>query len=483
MNEDGSVTDTYTYDAFGNLLRSTGRTANNYRYCGEQFDSTTGLYYLRARYMDTSTGRFISQDSYAGSIDDPVSLHKYLYANSNPVMYADPSGYMSLLGEIAVTTCIDILVGGFISGSVSMGMSILNALTAAKHAQEKFKFDSEQIMAFIEGFLIGSLFTGIGMLATSLQLGIVYLALGVTGIIGFCGSLKTGVDYWQNKDYGMALLYFGLAGISLWGAKSNFDAAGAIAGRVNTTDCGSACFTADTKVLTEYGTKPIKDIEIGDKVWSYDIETGETELKSVTNIYIHEVYEILHLYTDEGTIDATTNHPFYVADKGWVAAGDLEAGDEAHNIDGTTSVVIGYEIEKFDKPILVYNLEVEGFHTYFVGDVPVLVHNNCNDLSRTQKNQIEKLRNGTDVSVKTVEEARALLKNMPEVDAPALGRINPEFPDPKGTYRGDLINVSSPTSNYIHDIDVVSKNPLHSQYPHYNIYFPDGTKSTILITG
>ena len=94
-NESGVVTDTYSYDAFGNLLKSTGSTANSYRYCGEQFDSTTGLYYLRARYMDTSTGRFISQDTYAGSTADPISLHKYLYANSNPVMYTDPSGYSS----------------------------------------------------------------------------------------------------------------------------------------------------------------------------------------------------------------------------------------------------------------------------------------------------------------------------------------------------------------------------------------------------
>ncbi len=96
-NESGAVTDTYAYDAFGNLISSTGSTENCYRYCGEQFDETTGLYYLRARYMDTSAGRFISQDSYVGSISDPVSLHKYLYANANLVMYSDPSGYIGLL--------------------------------------------------------------------------------------------------------------------------------------------------------------------------------------------------------------------------------------------------------------------------------------------------------------------------------------------------------------------------------------------------
>ena len=92
-NESGKLTDTYTYDAFGNLLNSTGTTANSYRYCGEQFDSTTGLYYLRARYMNPSVGRFISMDTYQGSNADPISLHKYLYANSNPVTYTDPSGF------------------------------------------------------------------------------------------------------------------------------------------------------------------------------------------------------------------------------------------------------------------------------------------------------------------------------------------------------------------------------------------------------
>ena len=113
-NENGKVTDTYTYDAFGNLISSTGSTANSYRYCGEQFDSTTGLYYLRARYMDTNTGRFISQDTYAGSTADPTSLHKYLYANSNPVSNSDPSGYSTLTGTQAAMAGMA-AIGGIIA--------------------------------------------------------------------------------------------------------------------------------------------------------------------------------------------------------------------------------------------------------------------------------------------------------------------------------------------------------------------------------
>ena len=68
----------------------------NKYYTGEQYNEATGLYYLRARYMNPETGTFISMDSYAGSLDNPVSLHKYLYANANPIMYTDPTGYFSL---------------------------------------------------------------------------------------------------------------------------------------------------------------------------------------------------------------------------------------------------------------------------------------------------------------------------------------------------------------------------------------------------
>ena len=104
-------------------------------------------------------------------------------------------------------------------------------------------------------------------------------------------------------------------------------------------------------------------------------------------------------------------------------------------------------------------------------------------LTRAQEHSIAQLRTGQTVSVKSVEDARRLLHAMPDIQPPPLGRINPEFPDPKGTYRGDLINIKDPTAPYVHDPAVVQQNPLHAIFPHYNIYFLDGTKATILITG
>jgi large repetitive protein len=104
-NESGQVTDTYVYDAFGTLITATGTTNNRYRYTGEQFDPALGLYYLRARLLNPLTGRFWTQDSYQGMNQEPGSLHKYLYATSDPANNLDPSGRESL-AEISISTSI-----------------------------------------------------------------------------------------------------------------------------------------------------------------------------------------------------------------------------------------------------------------------------------------------------------------------------------------------------------------------------------------
>jgi RHS repeat-associated protein len=95
LNLAGGVSDTYTYDAFGTVIASTGTTTNHYLYAGEQRDADLGgLYYLRApRYLNTGTGRFTTMDSFEGTSTEPLSLHKYLYAHADPVNRIDPSGH------------------------------------------------------------------------------------------------------------------------------------------------------------------------------------------------------------------------------------------------------------------------------------------------------------------------------------------------------------------------------------------------------
>jgi len=61
-NSAGVLAQTYTYDSFGNETASSGSLTNFFRYTGREFDTETNLYYDRARYLDPSTGRFLSED-------------------------------------------------------------------------------------------------------------------------------------------------------------------------------------------------------------------------------------------------------------------------------------------------------------------------------------------------------------------------------------------------------------------------------------
>ncbi|MES9863930.1 MAG: putative Ig domain-containing protein [Candidatus Thiodiazotropha sp. LLP2] len=92
----GNLANTYDYEAFGEVLGQTGSVENGYLFAGEQFDSTLDQYYLRARYYDPSQGRFTQQDTWMGHNHDPVTLHKYLYANADPANNIDPTGNFSL---------------------------------------------------------------------------------------------------------------------------------------------------------------------------------------------------------------------------------------------------------------------------------------------------------------------------------------------------------------------------------------------------
>ncbi len=361
MSEDGSVTDTYTYDAFGNLLKSTGRTANNYRYCGEQFDSATGLYYLRARYMDTSTGRFITQDSYAGSVYDPVSLHKYLYANSNPVMYSDPSGYFALadvsiagwmnnqLDSINANACMWVLK------SLNNAFSVIDTLYQMQNAEDWNGFFSALGKGLISGLINVKVLNKICDI--KLMEGALRYILKAAAALGLIFQAESIAEALDDGDLALAVLRSAhlmvMVGLTF-----------------------QSCFTGDTLVAFENEQKRIDEINVGDKVWAYNPETGETELKEVLNVWVKETDKLLHLETSDGEIiDTTTNHPFYVEDKGWVAAGDLEIGDMLYTVDGDTVEVTDIEVEKLDEPIFVYNLDVADFDTYFVGEFGILVHN------------------------------------------------------------------------------------------------------------
>lgn len=358
-DESGKVTDKYVYDAFGNLISSVGSTKNDFLFCGEQFDPVTGLYYLRARYMNPSVGRFITMDSYEGSIDDPVSLHKYLYADANPVSNSDPSGYFTLIDSEATTGIQGALnkilttnVKGIIDSLGGIFDVVRDTASSIIEAKEMELEGVDLALHIASGFLT-SLVTNCSCMITKLGpigyilMGVAALVVGLVAVVSFAnGNTEMGLTQVAN----LVSIVFSM---------------------FNPT-----CFTGDTPVYTDDGLVCIENIEVGDEVWAYNHETGKNELKEVLNVWVKETNEILRVSTFDGaTIDTTTNHPFYVEGEGWVAAGDLEIGDILVTANGDEVEVNDIKIEKLAEPILVYNLEVENCHTYFVGEFGILVHN------------------------------------------------------------------------------------------------------------
>ena len=92
----GLVSDRYAFDAYGLQVAASGASPNPYRYRAERFDGETGLYHLRARYYNPAVARFLSRDPFGGRPQSPLSLHRYLYANGDPIGFVDPTGRESL---------------------------------------------------------------------------------------------------------------------------------------------------------------------------------------------------------------------------------------------------------------------------------------------------------------------------------------------------------------------------------------------------
>ena len=312
--------------------------------------------------MNPSVGRFITMDSYEGSIDDPVSLHKYLYCNSDPVNNYDPSGY-NTLAEMEATTGIQGVLNQMITPNVKALMNLFDGLSAIWDIADTAR------TAWNDGLRGADLAISVacGVMTSILtNFSCQILALGPIGVALFAvGALVLGVGIGMalaEGDGSLALSRVAqLVGV-LFAAFS------------------PSCFTGDTEVYTSEGLVCIEAVQVGDDVWAYNSETGETELKKVLNVWIKETDEIFHISTSDGeTIDTTTNHPFYVEEKGWVAAGDLDVGDILITADGSKVEITELELENLAEPISVYNLEVADFHTYFVGEYGVLVHNYKNE--------------------------------------------------------------------------------------------------------
>ncbi|MFR6399870.1 RHS repeat-associated core domain-containing protein [Ruminococcus sp.] len=173
-DNNGAVTKTYQYDAFGVEQNIDDSDTNAFRYCGEYYDSESGTIYLRARYYDPTIGRFISRDSYAGEINDPLSLNFYTYCENNPIYGIDPNGHFKLpnwakvaIGAAATVAAVAITGGAAAPILLSVASSVVigAGTEAVSHRLSTGSWEGAGTAAAqgaVDGFMWGGIFAAAG---------------------------------------------------------------------------------------------------------------------------------------------------------------------------------------------------------------------------------------------------------------------------------------------------------------------------------
>ncbi|MDR3055788.1 MAG: HINT domain-containing protein [Zoogloeaceae bacterium] len=167
------------------------------------------------------------------------------------------------------------------------------------------------------------------------------------------------------------------------------------------------CFVAGTLVYTKDGLKPIEEIRVGDWVlsfpddqvpplrfreengerWFIPRQEDEYTYRQVTRTFVHEdkpicEVEVIDFANGIEKLKVTLDHPFYVRHKGWMPASEMNYRCALYNQE-FANLMVG-RVSVTGECARVYNLEVDEFHTYYVGRLRAWVHNTC-ELTRLQQ--------------------------------------------------------------------------------------------------
>jgi RHS repeat-associated protein len=170
--------------------------------------------------------------------------------------------------------------------------------------------------------------------------------------------------------------------------------------------CG--CFLAGTLVLTDSGYKKIEDIKVGDIVWAYNDTTHSYGKKRVTNVFEHVRDTVYQVHIGNDIIKTTGDHPFFIGGR-WLQVYQLHVGDSVTTYTGGRLAITAIDI--IAKRATVHNFAVEDYHTYYVSDQKVLVHNSgpC-DLNQAISKVANLEKGKVNVTVKTATDAKTVLK-------------------------------------------------------------------------
>lgn len=138
-----------------------------------------------------------------------------------------------------------------------------------------------------------------------------------------------------------------------------------------------SCFAPGTKVWTLTGLLSIEQVKVGDRVLAQDVESAELAYKAVLAVTVRTPGPRMKVCLGAETIVTTPGHPFWVVGQGWRLTKQLEAGKSMHSLSGGVPIESVEKLETDESSAgFAYNLILADFHSYFVGDRGILVHDN-----------------------------------------------------------------------------------------------------------
>ena len=203
--------------------------------------------------MNPSTGTFISMDTYEGSIYEPDTLHKYLYANGNPVKYSDPTGNFSAVTMAAgmaindcVTSAYNVHLMGILSGLSNMA---INSILGEQGI--------ELVSDFFEGYQAGVWTAGILYLTAAISVKAFAIVAFGTAAMETIASLVLLISAIVEKDTKEILVYGTLLILSIINLYQSYNIAGEI---LASGDKGSATIVVECSKSTDFYVTPSGDV-------------------------------------------------------------------------------------------------------------------------------------------------------------------------------------------------------------------------------
>jgi len=245
MSAIAMIVQRYAYDAYGNAHGFDASTAlTRHLYNNEVFITGTAMYDFRGRPYDPRTGRFPMMDVYFGNNFDPVTLHKYMFANANPIYYIDPNGNMSL-GEMSVVSGISGSLIGSVTGYLRGGVE-----GAVKGAAFGLAIGlAAPYLLYAAGLNIaGYSWSYLGVYLTTAQG--VSIAGGLASIAGFTASLNTLQNAHTPSEKAAAMIELAISSVALGFAATGIRTQGFTFKSVNplkgTENCGNCAVAVDS---------------------------------------------------------------------------------------------------------------------------------------------------------------------------------------------------------------------------------------------